>query len=126
MKKIPLLLALIVTSIGCQKESDPSLKIVKDELLRRGNFYEIQGTIHNPSGKAAENVRISYEVWGNLKGDASHGEIISTNGGLVSARINYIPAGASVDFVATGSAPVMAKETGLTPDPIQATITIGK
>ena len=47
-----------------------------------------------------------------------------SNGGVVTATINYLPPKQTVDFVATSqNAPVMTPESGLVPDPISAEIT---
>lgn len=120
--------ALLVTSTNpspvVSKESGPSLKIVKNDLLEMDNFYYVKGVVYNPYNRAVKNVRIDYFIWNKWMGKAGHGSVIKETGGLVSATIKYLPPKRSVEFTATGddSAPVMTPESGLLPDPIGAQI----
>lgn len=128
------LLGSVVRGSGDQKsEGKPAgstLKIVNDDLIKvdngdcRGCLYAVKGSIYNPNDEGVKNVVINYYIWKKWMGQDGHGLIIKETGGLVSATIKYLPPKKVVDFVATsGNAPVMTRESGLLPDPINAEIT---
>lgn len=107
-----------------QKDSQPQLKIVKDELREAGNFYYVTGVVYNPYERGVKNVVIKYYIWKKWMGRDGHGSVIKETGGLVKAELKYLPPKQSVEFTATGGdAPVMSKESGLEPDPLSAEIT---
>jgi hypothetical protein len=108
-----------------QKEPHPQLKIVKDELREAHNFYYVTGVIYNPHERGVKNVVIKYYIWKKWMGKDGHGSVIKETGGLVTADLKYLPPKQSVEFTATGgdNAPVMSKESGLEPDPLNAEIT---
>jgi hypothetical protein len=91
--------------------------------VENGNFYEVKGSIYNPNNGAVKNVAIRYRVWKKFMGKDGYGSAIKSNGGLVLATIKYIPPKQTVDFIASGDAPVMTVQSGLLPDPISAEIT---
>jgi hypothetical protein len=105
------------------KETQPVLKIVKDELVEVGYFYNVKGVVYNPHERPVKNVVIKYRVWKKLMGRDGNGSVIKETGGLVTATIKFIPPKQSVDFTASDrTAPIMAKESGLYPDPLVAEI----
>ena len=107
-----------------RKPAGPTLRIVKDTLIDSDNFYIVKGNIYNPNNDGVKNVVIKYYVWKKWMGKDGHGSAIKETGGLVSAKIKYLPPKQTVDFVANdGTAPVMTPESGLVPDPISAEIT---
>lgn len=121
-----LALAAITPSAYPQpKDSKPDLKIIKDDLLERGNFYYVKGIVHNPHSTPVKNVVIGYYIWKKWMGQEGHGTVIRDTGGLVQSMIRYIPPKQSVEFVATGgrNAPVMTVQSGLMPDSLNAEIT---
>ena len=107
-----------------QAHKQPSLKIIKDDLFARDDFYFVKGTIYNPNARAVKNVIVRYYIWKKWMGKEGHGFVIKDTGGLVEATIKYIPPKQSVEFTATGdhTAPVMTVASGLLPDPIDAEI----
>jgi len=107
------------------KSAKPELKIIKDELFERGNFYFVKGVIYNPNSRPVKNVEIKYYIWRKWMGKDGHGTVIKDTGGLVQTNIKYIPPKQSVEFNAIGgtNAPVMTAESGLLPDPLDAQIT---
>jgi len=135
-------IALIVASIfpvsGCQPNSQPmketateaaegaspQIRIIKNDLINRDNFYMVRGVVYNPNTKAVKNVAIRYYIWKKWMGQKDQGIVIRDTGGLVRAVINYMPPKSSVEFVATGgdNAPVMSVQSGLLPDELQAEI----
>lgn len=101
-----------------------TLKIVKDDLLKDEYFYYVKGSVYNPNSDGVKNVVIRYYIWKKWMGQDGHGSAIKETGGLVSAMIKYLPPKQSVDFTATShNAPVMTRESGSVPDPIEAEIT---
>ncbi len=120
------LVFLVSVSYADKQESgaDLGLKIVKDDLLKRGNFYFVKGIIHNPNNEPVKNVKIRYLVWKKWMGQDGHGSIIRDTGGLVQSLTKFIPPKQSVEFTAVGdkTAPVMTVKSGLLPDPIEAEI----
>lgn len=115
-------LLLPMESVHAQRrDTKPVLKIVKDELAERGNFYVVKGVVHNPNAKPVKNVVIKYYIWKKWMGQDGHGSVIKDTGGMVQATIKYIPPKQSIEFSAVGSnAPVMTVESGLVPDPLEA------
>jgi hypothetical protein len=96
-------------------------------------LYAVKGSIYNPNNDGAKNVVISYYIWKKYMGEGAPSVNPRTgsklpvmwrsNGGVVTATINYLPPKQTVDFVATsGNAGVMTPESGLVPDPISAEI----
>lgn len=118
---LPLMAALLLG--GCDT-SPKALEVVKDELHKVGYNYEVRGEIHNPRQEPVRDVRVSYEVWGKYKGkpNPDYGQIIEETGGRVEASIRYIPAGATVEFTATGVAPVLMADSVHQPDPLTPVI----
>jgi hypothetical protein len=107
------------------KDAKPELKIIKDDLLERGNFYFVQGVVYNPNNKPVKNVEIRYYIWKKWMGQDGHGTVIRDTGGLVQSTIKYIPPKQSVEFTAIGgtNAPVMTVESGKLPDLLNPEIT---
>jgi len=108
-----------------RKSAKPELKIIKDDLLERGNFYFVKGVVYNPNNQPVKNVEIRYYIWKKWMGQDGHGTVIRDTGGLVQSTIRYIPPKQSVEFTTTGgtNAPVMTIESGKLPDPLNAEIT---
>jgi hypothetical protein len=113
-----------------RKPAGSTLKIVNDELIKvddgdcRGCLYGVKGSIYNPNDNGVKNVVIKYLIWKKWMGKDGHGLAIKETGGMVSARIKYLPPKQTIDFTATSRyAPVMTRESGLLPDPISAEIT---
>ena len=106
------------------KSARPELKIIKDELFERGNFYFVKGVVYNPNSRPVKNVVIKYYIWKKWMGQEGHGTMIRDTGGLVQSTLRFIPPKQSVDFTAIGgnTAPVMTVESGLLPDPLSAEI----
>jgi hypothetical protein len=109
-----------------RKPAGSTLRIVNDELIKvnhgdcQGCAYAVKGSIYNPNNDGVKNVVISYRIWKKFMGkeDAKRGEVVRANGGLVVARIKYIPPKQTVDFLANeGIAPVYRD---IEPDPINA------
>lgn len=118
-------LAVPVSDVHAQgKSAKPELKIIKDDLVERGNFYFVKGSVYNPNSRPVKNVEIKYYIWKKWMGKEGHGTVIRDTGGLVQATIKYIPPKQSVEFTAIGgdNAPVMTVESGLLPDPLDAQI----
>ena len=119
-------LIILASPVHAQtKGGRPELKIIKDDLYERGNFYFVKGVIYNPNTKPVKNVEIMYYIWKKWMGKDGHGTVIRDAGGLVQTTIKYIPPKQSVEFTASGgtNAPVMTVESGLLPDPLDAQIT---
>lgn len=124
-----LLLPLLATFIavgGASPASDkvaaPNLKIVQDSLIQREGFYAVRGSVYNPSAKGAKNVVITYRVWKKFMGKDGWGLRIKETGGLLVAKIKYVPPKQTVEFTTapTDNAPV---QIGIEPDPTSAEIT---
>jgi hypothetical protein len=108
------------------KPAGSTLRIVKDKLIevQDGGLYAVKGSIYNPNATGVKNVVINYYIWKKYMGKDGHGLAIKETGGMVSARVKYLPPKQTVDFTATSlNAPVMTPESGLIPDPINAEIT---
>jgi hypothetical protein len=91
--------------------------IVNDKLVEsaNGEQYQVVGKIYNSSDKALADVVIVYRVW---KGHYPNGyQLVDSAAGRVFARIKYLPPKQTVDFIATGMAPVWPSTQ---PDPIDA------
>jgi hypothetical protein len=73
------------------KSAGSTLKIVKDDLFKQGGFYLVKGSIYNPNAKAVKNVVIKYYIWKKFIGHDDRGSIVKQGGGLVLAKINYLP-----------------------------------
>jgi len=109
-----------------RKPAGQTLRIVNDKLVRVndgdcvGCKYGVKGSIHNPNDVAVKNVVISYRIWKKFMGkdDVKRGSIVKENGGLVVARIKYVPPKQTVEFLADeGVAPVYRD---VEPDPVNA------
>ena len=100
-----------------KKDAGPTLRIVKDDLYQRGNFYFVKGSIYNPNEKGVENVVIRYYIWKKFIGHADRGSLVSKGGGLEEATIKYLPPKQTVEFTTDDSAPVYID---VKPDPIKA------
>jgi hypothetical protein len=107
-----------------RKPAGETLRIVNDKLVRVndgdcvGCRYGVKGSIYNPNDVAVKNVVISYRIWKKFMGkeDVKRGSIVKENGGLVVARIKYIPPKQTVEFLADeGVAPVYRD---VEPDPV--------
>jgi hypothetical protein len=123
---LALMVALLTMPVQAQVPvGKPVLKIIKDDLYERGNFYFVKGVVYNPQNRPVKNVEIRYYIWKKWMGQNGHGTVIRDTGGLVQATVKYIPPKQSVEFTATGgdNAPVMTVESGLLPDPLDAQIT---
>jgi len=91
--------------------------IVSDKLVEsaNGEDYQVVGKVYNSSDKALADVVIVYRVW---KEHYPNGyQLVKPTAGRVFARIKYLPPKQTVDFVATGVAPVFPSAQ---PDPIDA------
>ncbi|HEY4381909.1 MAG TPA: hypothetical protein VGN01_16295 [Acidobacteriaceae bacterium] len=98
-----------------EADSKPAPKIVKDSLQQQGGSYFVKGVVYNPSERGMKNVVIKYYVWMKLKGTDGHGRG-PRGGGMVVAKIKYLPPKQMVEFDADGDeAPV---ETDIQPDPL--------
>ncbi|HEY1938415.1 MAG TPA: hypothetical protein VGJ33_10820 [Candidatus Angelobacter sp.] len=73
------------------KSAGSTLKIIKGGLFKQGSFYLVKGSIYNPNAKAVKNVIIRYYVWKKFFGHDDRGSIVKQGGGVVIARINYLP-----------------------------------
>jgi hypothetical protein len=79
------------------------LEIVKDAVWTEGGKYQIRGQLHNPRKKAARGIEISYQL--------TIGEVMEQNSskktrGTAVTAIQYVPPGATVDFIAYSDSPV--------------------
>src|ERR1700677_410303 len=92
-------LALMAVSVAYGKDSTTkardegiTLRIVKDELVERGGWYSVKGSVYNPNSKAVKNVVIRYYVWKKFMGhdDINRGSIVKQTGGLCTATIKYL------------------------------------
>jgi hypothetical protein len=131
------MLAMLVPTVRGSDDQKPTrkpagetLKIVNDNLIKvddgdcRGCLYNVKGSIYNPNDEGVKNVVIRYYIWKKWMGKDGHGLGIKKLGGLVSATIKYLPPKQTVEFTAVSRyAPVMTRESGLLPDPINAEIT---
>jgi hypothetical protein len=102
------------------KSAASTLKIVKDGLFKQGSFYLVKGSIYNPNAKAVKNVVIRYYIWKKFIGHDDRGSIVKQGGGLVIARINYLPPKQTVEFTTDDGAPVYVD---VEPEPLKAEIT---
>jgi hypothetical protein len=126
---VSFLIALITTSSAygnaqakktTVKSAGSTLKIVKDDLFKQGGFYLVKGSIYNPNAKAVKNVVIRYYIWKKFIGHDDRGSTVKQGGGLVLARINYLPPKQTVEFTTDSGAPVYVD---VEPDPLKAEIT---
>jgi hypothetical protein len=103
------------------KDAGTTLRIVKDELSQRGNFYLVKGSIYNPNASAVKNVVIRYYVWKKFMGhdDVNRGSIVKQTGGLCEAKIKYLPPKQTVEFATDANAQIY---NDVTPDPLEASI----
>ena len=117
-------ISLLLSLPALAKDNRPALKIVKDSLVEYDNFYSVKGTIYNPYDRPVKNVVITYHIWKKWMGSEGHGSVIKETGGLVLAKVKYIPPKQSVEFTASGgdTAPAMTTASGLLPDPLDAEI----
>ena len=133
-------------SISSRDSQQPSstnagstLRIVNDHIVKVndgdciGCLYAVKGSIYNPNNDGVKNVVINYYLYKKYMGEGaptanpitgnSVPKMWKTNGGAVTATIQYLPSKQTVDFLATGkNAPVMTPESGLAPDPLSAEI----
>jgi len=124
MRLLPLLVVAVSPfALNSCKKGEPVPKLIKDELVKVGYDYQVKGSIHNPSKSAMKDVKVRYLVWRKFKGvkDDRWGEITERTGGEVTAQINYLPAGETVEFTAIGSERVPTY-VDTVPDPLQAEI----
>ena len=101
------------------KNAGSTLKIIKDDLFKQGHFYLVKGSIYNPNAKAVKNVVIRYYIWKKFIGHDDRGSVVSQGGGLVLAKINYLPPKQTVEFATDNGAPVYVD---VEPDPLKAEI----
>jgi hypothetical protein len=102
MKTIPfVMLALALALGGCREAKPAALEIVKAELSTRQTFGtdgEFRGSIHNPRKTPARGVVVSCEVFMlDLLAKSEEGKKpkpLTT----MDAWIDYLPAGATVEF----------------------------
>jgi hypothetical protein len=137
----PLFLAVVIGSAAPMRASDdqkpgskpagPTLRIVNDTLVKvdhgdcHGCLYAVKGSIYNPNSEGVKNVVIKYFIWKKFMGktDAKRGRAVAETGGLVTARIKFLPPNQTIDFLANeGIAPVYAD---VEPNPINAEIAAG-
>lgn len=105
------------------KPAGSTLRIVNDNLVKGnlpgsrfvGTGFAVKGSIYNPNDVGVKNVVISYLIWKKFMGKEGHGSVVKETGGLVVARIKYIPPKQTVDFLAEGDAP---RYIHVEPDPI--------
>lgn len=91
--------------------------IVSDKLVEsaNGEDYQVVGKVYNSSDKALADVVIIYRIW---KEHYPNGfKLVNPTAGRVFARIKYLPPKQTVNFVATGVAPVFPSAQ---PDPIDS------
>ena len=85
------------------------LEMVKKELWRAAGRYEVRGQIFNPRKEPARNVELSFAIW---QAKLGHGDdVIRIPAGDAEARIDYLPAGKTVDFTAVSA--VRVEESGV-------------
>ena len=74
------------------------MEIVKKELWRSAGRYEVRGQIYNPRKQPAKNVRLTFKV---LESRIAPGDrfVVKEKGAAVDV-FEYVPAGATVDFIA--------------------------
>jgi hypothetical protein len=101
------------------KNAGSTLKIIKDDLFKQGHFYLVKGSIYNPNAKAVKNVVIRYYIWKKFIGHDDRGSVVKRGGGLVLARINYLPPKQTVEFTTDAGAPIYVD---VEPDPLKAEI----
>jgi hypothetical protein len=101
------------------KSAGSTLKIIKDDLFKQGGFYLVKGSIYNPNTKAVKNVVIKFYIWKKFIGHDDRGSVVSQGGGLVLAKINYLPPKQTVDFTTDNGAPAYVD---VEPDPLKAEI----
>lgn len=103
--------------VSVPNAASKSAHIVSDKLVEsaNGEDYQVVGKVYNSSDKALADVVIVYRVW---KEHYPNGyQLVKPTAGTVLARIKYLPPKQTVDFVATGVAPVFPSAQ---PDPIDA------
>lgn len=137
MKKVvlPLFVFFVAVAISAsaqspqRKPAGSTLRIVSDELIQvnhgdcDGCFYAVKGSIYNPNDAGVKNVIIRYYIWKKWMGKDGHGYDIKEKGGLVEAKLKFLPPRQTIEFLANdGLAPVMTPESKKLPDPISAEI----
>jgi hypothetical protein len=91
-----IMLGLALALGGC-READQPLEIVKKEIFKKGNGYEVRGVIHNPRKRPARNVSVNFKA---VEIDTMAKIAKRIPHGIATATIDYLPAGGSVDFTA--------------------------
>jgi hypothetical protein len=80
--------------------SAPMPRIIQESLFKQGYFYGVQGTVFNPTNHAMKNVVIRYYLFKSHMGKPDEGLLVQRTGGLVEARLNYLPPQTPVQFIA--------------------------
>jgi hypothetical protein len=75
-------------------------RIIQESLFRQNDFYGIRGTVFNPTDRAMKNVTIKYYLYKSHMGKPNEGLVVHDTGGLVEARLAYLPPKTPIDFVA--------------------------
>jgi len=76
----------------------PALEIVKKDLWRHGGHYEVTGQVFNPRRQAAKNVRLVFKIMESKLG--RNDQLIEKQKGEATAMFEYLPPGATVEFIA--------------------------
>ena len=84
-----------------EMQKPTSLEVVKKELWTQGKQYQVRGQIYNPRKEPARDVRLSIEICRLSLGQNK--QIIHTPKGEAVTVFDYIPAGATVEFIAISS-----------------------
>lgn len=103
---IALITMVAIKTAGNSASAQPlKLEIVKRELWKIRGTYQVKGQIHNPKKEPSRGVALTfkiseYRLIGNKMSKKPLGE--------ADAVIDYIPAGATVDFTAMSNIATMA------------------
>jgi hypothetical protein len=75
-------------------------RIIQEALFKQHDFYGIPGGIFNPTDRAKKNVVVKYYLFNSHIRKPHEGLLVQTTGGLVEARLGYLPPKTPVEFVA--------------------------
>jgi len=80
--------------------ANPTPRIIQESLFKQNTFYGIRGTVFNPSDRAMRNIVIKYYLYKSHVGKPNEGILVHDTGGLVEARVAYLPPKTPIDFIA--------------------------
>jgi hypothetical protein len=90
----------VTSSAPTSSPGTPMPRIIQETLFKQNMFYGVRGSVFNPTDRAMKNVIIKYYLFKSHMGKPNEGLLVQATGGLVEARVRYLPPHLPVEFVA--------------------------